>query len=293
MSTLKLKLSQKALIPQDVDVGVKMTRKANPTVVEGEECCFPCFVDFIADGDLTRVVEDPIAPFRAIFEWPLGEEAWSGTISVDGDLCDYEGEFHAQWNPPGEFEGSPPTFTYGSDSVGPTITISGSSEHDLGSVTIWMTVTHPEDDECEFMMGPLIASYAATEPSILTEWLMFEQAFPDITFDNYSLNTGCEISWPGVCLILHTPAEPEIDYASFSWNVGAYNASVFNISESVDGEGRPMLCISLIPDPGTDPGQLCDYIGETFTFNPTYDADGAGPNPPVDVEMPVSVTIGA
>jgi hypothetical protein len=291
VSVLKLSLSRKALIPQDIDLGVKMTRKTDPKVLEASDCCLPCFSGWVASALEELISAATQTDGTLSYTFPdAGTFTFTGTFTALGDFCEYTPELHYS-HAYGEGV-DPPAVTLDVSGTNPSITISGDETHIGGTTTVWLTWTHPDDSECVFIVGPriLISSAAVAVPLL---WAMAEQAFLETEFEVYNNSLSCEVSFSGVCLVLVSPTDADIDYANFSWGIATYDTLVFDVSETTDGSGRPVLCISLLPAPGSDPGGLCEYIGSTFVANPTYDFDGAGANLPESTILSVNIEITA
>lgn len=267
MSTYKLKLNPKNQIPQDLELGVQMTRKTKPVSEAVGECCFPCFEHFDFSGDLFAFVSEEPINAEVGCGWPVGDEdTWTGMISVVGDLCDYTGEFQYQWLPPEVFVGDPPVFTPGTDDAGaPTLTITGTSDHDGGNIIVWLEVTHPTQD-CDFVMGPRILMNAGV-PCVLGEMTLNQSGgntFPAFPGDIGSASP-IELRIEGTGIDVCGPTE--VLWEAVSWGGAPEDSVEWQINPSSTDPGALIFNVFI----GAYPDRLTvDYTGIFITFQASY-----------------------
>lgn len=249
MGHFKLRLVPQSPIPRDLNLGIRMRRLEPGEEGRGRRTFGPpCIPAWDAWTVLTD--PDPIvygSPF-SYYIWPS-----SGSVLCDGDCL----EWAAVWS---GCTGPEPNYTIaaGEDCVGVVVAVDDTAEAVEG---------------CTLTLNATLAGAPFGDPVVigpfgddLADWLYSTGDSSQIDEQIIALDYPCDGLWGGASIILTTPDVGGYDVGEFAWNA-SQTASGFDITESLDGFGRPEITIS--QNGSATPEDMC-AANESVTIAPTY-----------------------
>jgi hypothetical protein len=251
---IKLDLVPQDEMPRDVKLGVRMRRESASDARGRRTFGPPCIASW--SSWQVQTSPDPIVPGEPFtyYVWPA-----SDSVLCDGDCL----EWAAQWS---GCPGADPSYTLtaGEDCVGVIVAVDDTAEAVEG---------------CTLTLNATLAGAPFGDPVVIgpfgdavSEWLYSSGDFFQIDEPVISFAYPCDGLWAGGSIILTTPDAGGYDVGEFAWNA-SQTASGFDITESVDGFGRPEIYIT--PNGSATPEDMC-AANESVTIAPTYLGDPAG-----------------